>query len=289
MPFQPFSWSMRRREMYARCPRAYFYHYYGSAGGAFINCTTLETEKLHLLRAALSLEEYVRKTILSRIRTVFNSGTMPEGDFLTSLEEQFRHEFQEMLWGKPALDHKRPLLKDLTLRGTAPGALAEKCSELLKSQGKLFAENALKELLQIPFENRLPLPFPLKISWNELECYLTPVAAWLMDGCFHAVCTGTFSEENCVLWYFYLLEKYGIPPEKVKIFHFDQGKLAEAPRVFSSSAPFRRIRQDADTMLFLELKLQSAKVPEKLFPRNESACADCRFSSFCFEESFHTP
>ena len=43
MPFQPFSWSMRRREMYARCPRAYFYHYYGSAGGAFINCTTLNT------------------------------------------------------------------------------------------------------------------------------------------------------------------------------------------------------------------------------------------------------
>ena len=121
MPFQPFSWSMRRREMYARCPRAYFYHYYGSAGGAFINCTTLETEKLHLLRASLSIEEYVRKTILSRIRTLFNSTSMPEGDFLTSLEEQFRREFQEMLWGKPALDHKRPLSERSDLQGDRSG------------------------------------------------------------------------------------------------------------------------------------------------------------------------
>ena len=69
----PFTWSMRRREMFDRCLREYFYHYYGSAGGAFTGTVTTRAEQLHLLRGALSVEEYAKSKIYEALRAQKNS------------------------------------------------------------------------------------------------------------------------------------------------------------------------------------------------------------------------
>lgn len=280
----PFTWSMRRREMLLRCPWEYYCHYCGSAGGAFIGENDVENERLHLLRNAASTQEYVRRIIFSRIRELFNSGASAAGNFCSDLEEIFRREFRDMLWGKPASDHKRSLLSALTLRNAQPQALAENVTALLRREAALLLPETLPFLFSVPVDARILLAYPLKVCWNNLDCYVTPVAAWLDDRGFSFVCAGKESEENSALLCFYALTQFNIPPEKVNIFHLVEGKLESAAKLLSASAPFRRIRKDADEMLLLDLKLKNTKVPEWLFPRSMSHCSDCRFASFCTEE-----
>lgn len=280
----PFTWSMRRREMLQRCPWEYYCHYCGSAGGAFINENTPEAERTHLLRTACSADEYVRRIIFSRIRELFNSGASAAGNFCAGLEETFRKDFQNMLWGKPALDHKKPLLYELVSSTIPPQQIAEKVLNLLRSEASLLFPETLPALLSVPVETRILLPYPLKVCWNALDCYVTPVAAWLDEKGFSFLCAGKESEENSALLFFYALTQFNTPPEKVNIFHFDRWQIRPAERVLSTSAPFRRIRQDSDGMLMLELKLKSGKAPEQLFPPSRGNCANCRFASLCFEE-----
>ena len=285
--FNPFSWSLRRRNMLKRCPREYFYHYYGAAGGAFVRSFTHKAEKLHLLRALLEKDEYVRKVISAQIRRLFYSGAAVPGDFTGALEEQFRREFQDMLRGRAEADHKRPLLRELFVPGVLLRELEEKVTASLKSEGGNFEKGALTELLRIPAENRLFLPCPLNVCWNSLDCYLIPVAAWLDGGRFCVVCNGTASEENQALLSFYALEKFRLPPEKIHIFHFEENKLSPAPPLASFSAALQRIREDADQMLALELQLKCGKSAALLFPQEHKMCLNCRFCSFCSELSQH--
>lgn len=288
--FNPFTWSMRRREMFLRCPREYFYHYCASAGGAFAGIFSREAERLHLLRSVSSMDEYVRKLLLSRLRELFTSGAQSAGAFPEDLAEQFQQEFRAMLTGKNELDHRRPLIRELTLKDASPQLIAEQTRSLLAEKGAILAGGALTELLKVPPGSRLDLPFPLKVCWNELECFVTPVAAWLDEEGFHGVCAGKSCEENSALLTFYALQKFHVPPEKVRLFYLEEERLVPAEPLRSSSAPFRRIRQDADMMLFLELQLRNALPAEKLFPgRSGSSCGACRFSGVCGEECGFAP
>lgn len=280
-PFNPFTWSMRRREMFERCPREYFYHYYGSAGGAFVNTGTLKAEKLHLLRNMTEVESYVRQLLFHHLRSLFNSGTTGVPEIFLALEEQFRRDLRNMVFGKPELDHKYPLLREVTLQGCSLRSLEEKVLKSLHSYKEVTGRALLPFLLQIPLEDRLFLPFPLRVDWNGLPCFVTPFAAWRDAGNFCAFCAGAPSEENCALLSFYALEKFRTPPEKVKIFHLGDEGIFQLEKVLSFSASFRRIRQDADRMLLLELKLKNGISGEKIFPQEHKTCGNCRFSSFC--------
>ena len=280
--YNSFSWSMKRREMLQRCPAEYFYHYYGAAGGAFANTFTRRSEKLHLLRSLLDTEMYVKTLVYTGLRTLFNSGASAPGAFSAALLEKFSGEFRDMLLGKPEQDHKRPLLQELVSTKLSPADLAEKVTARLKEEAGNIEENLLPELLNVPSASRCQLPFPLKISWNNLECYVTPLAAWQNGGTFNVLCSGTENEENSALLHFFALEKFQTPPEKVKIFHLVSGRLSAAEKNFSASGAFRRIRQDSDRMLFLELQLKSGVPDDRIFPRQHEMCGSCRFRSFCF-------
>lgn len=277
----PFTWSMRRREMFDRCLREYFYHYYGSAGGAFIGTATTKAERLHLLRSTLSVEEYVKSKLYEALRTLFNSGQSTAENFLQTLESQFTLDFKAMLLGRPEHDHKLPLLRELTEAGTSLQELEEKLSNSLKLQGERLRSGALTQLLSIPVPSRIHLPFPLKVNWNDLDCYVTPLAAWHCESGLSFVCVGKISEENSALLSLYALENFDTPPDKVKIFHLESGTLQSFPMPPSFSGAFRRIREDADRMLLQELKLKTAPLPHTLFPQDLKQCAQCRFRSFC--------
>ena len=277
----PFTWSMRRREMFDRCLREYFYHYYGSAGGAFTGTVTTRAEQLHLLRGALSVEEYAKSKIYEALRALWASGKNTAENFLPALKDRFAVEFKAMLLGRPEHDHKLPLLRELTEQGISLQELEEKVLKALQSRSELLHADALKQLLSIPVSSRLFLPFPLKVNWNDLDCYVTPLAAWHSENELSFVCTGKASEENSALLSLYALEHFNTAPDKVKIFHLESGTLQHIPMPRSFSGAFRRIREDADRMLLLELKLKTAPLPHTLFPQDLKQCAQCRFRSFC--------
>lgn len=275
----PFSWSMRRREMLNRCPREYFCHYCGSAGGGFLKTASRLSEKLHQARNMVTAESYVSNLISCGIRRVFNANVSAAEDFSAELEKQFEKEFRLMLAVGNASDHKLPFLQELVQLKETPEALRVRVAELIKEQFRKAPCRALDKLLQISPEKRLELPFPLKISWCELDCWCTPIAAWLDGGCFCALCAGTESEENCALMSFYASERFRTSPDKVKLFYLDSDGLREGRMLNSFSAPFRRIREDVEVMKSLELK--SAAGRDKHFPQQRGKCGSCRFNNIC--------
>ena len=278
----PFSWSMRRREMLNRCPREYFCHYCGSAGGGFLKEGSRESEMLHLARNMVSVEAYVSQLLLRELRNAFNAGFTEKDDFVAEAEACFEKEFRLMLTGKAFCDHKLPLLLELTQAEFTPEMVREKVLRLLREEGAALAAKSLGKLLKTAPEKRLELPFPLKISWNELDCWCTPVAVYWESGTFCALCAGAESEENCALLSFFALEQFRVSPDRVKLFYLDRGDVREGRPVVSFSAPFRRIREDVELMKLLELK--SAGRRKECFPQAIEHCSRCRFYNYCSQE-----
>lgn len=275
----PFTWSLRRREMLERCPREYFLHYYGSVGGAFLKIGSPQAELLHLLRSLFSVQEYTKRLLYMTVRSLFISGVSGAENFKTLLEEEFFKEYRDMLLGKAEKDHKSPLLREMSSPGFSPHSLKESVLHTLRQEAELLERNALKQLLAIAPEKRLELPFPLKICWSELDTYCTVIAAWFDGGRFNALCTGSASEENSALLHFHALDQLGCDPGHVTVWHLDKGELCAAPTFTSFSGAFRRIRKDVDTMLKLEK--QSTGIDTKFFPQEFSHCSQCRFQLFC--------
>lgn len=278
----PFSWSLRRREMFERCPREYFCHYYGAVGGAFLKIGSSQAELLHLLRSTIPLAEYVKRLLYSTMRELFVTGALEPGNFRNMLEERFFNEYRDMLLGKPEHDHKIPLILEMTQKGFSPQSLKENVLAVLRKEAELLEEYALKQLLEVSAEKRLELPFPLKICWSELDTYCTVIAAWLDAGHFNALCTGSPSEENSALLNFYALNQLGCDPGKVTIWYLENGRAYQAPRLLSFSGAFRRIRSDVDKMLRLESR--SGGTDTAFFPQNFNNCTHCRFRIYCTQE-----
>jgi hypothetical protein len=275
-----FTWSMRRREMLARCPREYFYHYYGSVGGAFLKTGTEKAELLHLLRNTVPAEAYIRRILLHGIRHFFNAGAVEAPNFREHLVEQLTKEYRSMLLGHPEHDHKLPLLLEMTQPGFSPQKLKEELFFLLQKQGEAVEKNLLPFLFKVSPENRLERPVPLRIHWNGLDTFCTPFALWRTGDGLRALCAGAESEENSALMLFYAMDQLKVAPDKVELFHLnDEFNFYPAARLFSCTAPFKRIKADVDRMLFLEE--QSGGVKEKYFPQELHNCATCRFRSFC--------
>ena len=278
----PFSWSLRRREMFERCPREYFWHSYGAVGGAFLKIGSRQAELLHLLRSTIPLSEYVKRLLYSTMRELFISGAREPGNFRSMLEERFLGEYRDMLLGKPEYDHKIPLILEMTQEGFSPLSLKEKVLDTLGKEAELLEKYALKQLLDVSAEKRFELPFPLKICWSELDTYCTVIAAWLDSGHFNALCTGSPSEENSALLNFYALNQLGCDPGNVTVRHLENGRVYEAPGLLSFSGAFRRIRNDVDKML--ELESRSGGTDTAFFPQNCNNCTHCRFRMYCTQE-----
>ena len=136
----PFSWSLRRREMFERCPREYFCHYYGAVGGAFLKIGSPQAELLHLLRSTMPLFEYVKRLLYSTMRELFVSGALETGSCRTVLEERFFKEYRDMLLGKTEHDHKTPLILEMTQEGFSPQSLKEKVLAELRKEAELLEE-----------------------------------------------------------------------------------------------------------------------------------------------------
>ena len=281
----PFTWSMRRREMFRRCPREYFYHYYGSVGGAFLKIGSEKAERLHLLRNLVTAADYIRRLLLHGIRDVFNSGVSEAPDFRDRLAEQLTKEYRSMLLGHPEHDHKLPLIMELTLPDPSPQKLQEELFSMLQKQTGAVEKNLFPFLLAVRRENRLERPVPLRICWNGLNTFCTPFALWHDVGMLNVLCGGGPSEENSALLLFYAMDQLKFSPDKVRIFHLDdEFRYFPAGSLSSCSAPFKRIREDAAQMLFLEE--QSGGVREHYFPQELHNCGRCRFRLYCGQHSF---
>ena len=100
----PFSWSVRRQEMWNSCRRSCFLHYYGASGGYDENASP-ELRRIHEMRSLLSESGYIRRLIGSELRRAFYAPHETEHpEFPDSspplagaVLSRFRREFHRML------------------------------------------------------------------------------------------------------------------------------------------------------------------------------------------------
>ena len=274
----PFSWSLRRRRLFDRCKKEYYLHYYGAAGGADPYALP-ETRLLHRLKNMTDVPGFAQRLLTSSLRNFFSGGAGDGEFFRPAVMEQASRGLADMISGRAAADHKKSFLIEMTRPKADFAALKRQLFELLEQLIPQWRQGAVRELLAVPPENRVPVPFPLKVSFGELVCFATPAAAWIRHGILDFAEIGPAEEESAALHALYAMNCRGRSPGQVSSFALDGGALLPIERPASFSAALRRIRLDAGRMTVFERP--GGFWVEEDFPPSPEHCENCRFRSFC--------
>ena len=274
----PFSWSLRRRRLFDRCKKEYYLHYYGAAGGADPYAPP-ETRLLHRLKNMTDVPGFAHKLLTVSLRDFFAGGAEDGEFFRPAVMELASRGLSDMISGRAAADHKKSFLIEMTRPKADFAALKRQLFGLLEQLIPLWRQGAVRELLAVPPENRVPVPFPLKVSFGELTCFATPVALWIRRGTLNFAETGPAEEESAALHALYAMNCRGRSPGQTASFVLDSGQLLPLEQPVSFSAALRRIRSDADRMTVFERP--GGFWVEEDFPSAPEHCENCRFRSFC--------
>ena len=274
----PFSWSLRRRRLFDRCKKEYYLHYYGAAGGAD-PCALPETRLLHRLKNMTDVPGFARRLLTVSLRKFFAGGAEDGEFFRPAVMEQASRGLADMISGRAAADHKMSLLIEMTRPKADFAALKRQLFGLLEELIPLWRQGAVRELLAVPPENRVPVPFPLEVSFGELVCFAVPAAVWIRRGVLNFAEIGPAEEESAALHALYAMNRRGRSPDQAVSFVLDSGRLMPVEPPVSFSAALRRIRNDADRMTVFERA--GGFWVEEDFPPEPEHCENCRFRSFC--------
>ena len=274
----PFSWSLRRRRLFDRCRKEYFLHYYGAAGGADPYAPP-ETRLLHRLKNMTDIPGFAHKLLTVSLRNFFAGGAGDGEFFRPAVMELASRELADMISGRAAADHKKSFLVELTRPKADFAGLKRRLFDTLEELIPLWRQGAVRELLAVPPENRVPVPFPLKVSFGELTCFAVPAAVWIRRGILDFAEIGPAEEESAALHALYAMNCRGRAPGQTASFVLDSGELRPVTPLVSFSAALRRIRSDADRMTAFEHS--GGFWVEEDFPPAPEHCENCRFRSFC--------
>ena len=274
----PFSWSLRRRRLFDRCKKEYYLHYYGAAGGADPYALP-ETRLLHRLKNMTDVPGFAHRLLTASLRNFFSGGAGDGEFFRPAVMEQASRGLADMISGRAAADHKKSFLIEMTRPKADFAALKRQLFELLEQLIPLWRQGAVRELLAVPPENRVPVPFPLEVSFGELVCFATPAAVWIRRGVLNFAEIGPAEEESAALHALYAMNCRGRSPGQTASFVLDSGRLLSVEPPVSFSAALRRIRSDADRMTVFERP--GGFWVEEDFPPAPEHCENCRFRSFC--------
>ncbi len=274
----PFSWSLRRRRLFDRCKKEYYLHYYGAAGGADPYALP-ETRLLHRLKNMTDIPGFARRLLTDSLRKFFAGGAGDGEFFRPAVMEQASRGLADMISGRAAADHKKSFLIEMTRPKADFAALKRQLFESLEELIPLWRQGAVRELLAVPPENRVPVPFPLEVSFGELVCFAAPAAVWIRRGVLNFAETGPAEEESAALHALYAMNCRGRAPDQVVSYVLDSGQLLPIEPPVSFSAALRRIRNDADRMTVFERP--GGFWVEEDFPPEQEYCENCRFRSFC--------
>ena len=292
----PFVWSLRREREWRRCPRRCFYRYYAAQGGYEVGVGSRETEKIHLLRALLSVPEYCRRTLnLEMRRRLYLTAADAAEEGPTTLPPlaeavrlRFEREWRAMLLGRPAQDHRLPMLAEALDPRVSGGALSHRVAETLVAEAEALASGGWGELEALPPQERRPIDSPLFVDAGELRCCLVPLAAfrragefWIVDGADPA----SADEEAVtgVLYRLWAMNCAATPPDRVRTFALTPatGALREFAGDPEISVTLRRIFASASEMMRTVPPDGKTKAADFRAAASAEECAGCPYRYFC--------
>ncbi len=288
-----FSWSKSREETFRRCPRQYWFHYYGSWGG-WDRRAPERTRTIYVLKQLESRQTWMGSTVHNCLRWVLNTwrqtGTPPAEEVtLAHLAKRLQSDYQNsgegLYWDDPKkftglLEHE---YDDRDVAEEIWRAVFEKAVACVSAfyHGEVFSH-----LQTVP-----------RVDWLEIEdlqsFQLDGYKIWVQLDFAHRNGDGvviydwktgradaTATREQLASYIFYAVEKWKAAPEHVlaREFNLAHQSLHESRLSLGELAATR----EAIKAAAMEMeKLHGA--PEDHFPYtdNERDCAHCNFTRVC--------
>ena len=282
---QEFSWSLSRANLFDFCPRAYFYHYYGSAGG-FERFS--DAEQLYQLKKLQSLDLWINSVCTEVLRDFFYEGS-DNFNILRAAKRYFNRGARSL-----SLREWRDDPQQLNLFESYYGIT--EINDLLE-QGMDFLENSIASLLEsglsaylgeIPYLYRRVLSFPVCTNIAKLKVWCSPVLAWREDGLlkFLTLNNGHYNKirahHTAALHKIFAFNNLRVKPERVVTLNFDltNGETsALSDEEINISELIDYIKDSSAKMLALSTDHNS--ILEENFLKNTDNCEKCKFKKYC--------
>ncbi|MDD5697186.1 MAG: hypothetical protein PHH77_01095 [Victivallaceae bacterium] len=280
-----FSWSLSRDHLFSFCPRAYFYHYYGAAGGFEFGSGT---ELLYRLKKLQKLELWLTALCTAVLRGFFYEN--PENfNFRLAARRNFRRGMRSVSLREWRADPQQLNLFELYYGLEEINALTERGAQLLNTWIDQLIESGLTDYLgKIPYLERKTFSFPAAAYVGKIKTWLAPAVIWQEDGRLKFLTLNNGRTDPVRLHHaaalhkIYAFNKLRIAPERVVTLNFDltcgetTGISAAAVNV---SELIAYVKASAAGMLAAATGRDT--VSEADFPRSPGNCPECRFRKYC--------
>ncbi|MDD5598531.1 MAG: hypothetical protein PHV82_11350 [Victivallaceae bacterium] len=281
---QGFSWSLSRESLFAFCPRAYFYHYYGSRGG-FEQFSGAEL--LYQLKHIRSLDLWLNSICTAVLREFFYDN--PENfNIRRAASRYFRDGMRSVSLREWRDDPRRLNLFEACYGEAAINELEESGAKLLGKYIDSLTESGLTDYLAgIPYLKRKIFSFPVSADIDGIRVWLSPALVWEEDGLLKfltlsgAAPTERKMRDAGTLHKIYAFNVMRIKPEHAVTLNFDlsSGETRTVPDEEINIGEFiGRIKNSSYEMLYL---LTEDSAIEGNFIKNSENCPKCRFKKYC--------
>ena len=279
----PFAWSLRRQREFDKCPRSFYYRYYGARGGHEAQVADRRIRRLYLCRDLMDRELYLQRVVNMAMRSAFHA---PEDAPFSSLfqhaERILRREFEVMLLGDTGASRHQPMLEEIADPALRPEALLAELRSRLEERCKTLMRGDWETVARVPAPCRRHLPEVVEVHVGELVCHAPVALMWQQRGTtfivegVRRVPAGDAAELAALLHRYYVLSLPGADAGKVVSLAFDDaGKLTEFGADLEASAALRKLRAGADRLAEFHDR------PEAEYPMNLESCERCFFRREC--------
>lgn len=279
----PFAWSLRRQREFDKCPRSFYYRYYGARGGHEAQVADHRTRRLYLCRDLLNRDVYLQRVIDLAMRHSFRAPEdAPFATLFQYAERILRREFDVMLLGDNGANPHLPMLEEIADPALRPEALLSELRSRLEERCRVLMRGDWDTVAHVPAPCRRHLPEVVEVHIGELTCHAPVALMWqkcgttfLVEGV-RRVPEGDAAELAALLHRYYVLSLPGGDAGKVVSLAFDDaGKLTEFGADLEVSAALRKLRAGADRLAAFH------DLPEAAYPMNVESCEKCFFRREC--------
>ncbi|MDD5728092.1 MAG: hypothetical protein PHV59_05975 [Victivallales bacterium] len=280
-----FSWSFSRNALFDFCPRAYFYHYYGSRGGFE---PYSDNELLYQLKHLQTLRLWINGVVTEALRELFHDNSAAF-NIHHAAKKNFRRGVRSLTLREWRYDPKQLNLAELYYGKMEINELIEAGAELLEAALDSLTENSLVNYLcGIPFLDRKLVEFPAAAYLGEIKFWISPALLWQEDDLLKFLCLSFESPDKtrkrhlAALHKFYAFNALRIAPERVVTLDFC---LLNGETTFvrggeiNVSETVGLITESCAAMSAFLTDRQTAV--EGNFPENPEHCTQCRFQKYC--------
>ncbi len=280
-----FSWSLSRERLFSFCPRAYFYHYYGSIGG-FEQFS--DAELLYQLKKIQSLDLWINTVCTEVLREFFYEN--PENfNIRKAAGRHFRQGARSVSRREWRDDPQRLNLFELYYGLVEIDALIEHGAKFLeKSIDRLLDSGLVDYLREIPYLDRKTFSFPVSTHLGRIKTWLAPVLVWLEDGLLKFLTLNKGHSDKskapytAALHKFYAFNNLRIKPERVVTLNFDL-TTGETTALSDDEINLSELIDYVKDSTAKMLALSSGRntFSEDNFQKETNNCAKCKFRKYC--------